>query len=70
MEKVFNAKVKSTRNLEIQVKKNCNIVPQIKDKVKSNQSTCFWCLQRFRENLNFLKKDDISISIGMEHSDD
>ena len=37
---------------------------QVKDHVLPNQSTSFWIAQRFRENLEFVKKDDIVISIG------
>ena len=56
VEKVFNAKVKQRRNLETQVKKNCYIVTQIKDRVKSNQSTCFWCLKDLEKIWISLKK--------------
>ena len=66
--KLFHATIKKQKSLKSQTKKNCFIMDQVKDHVLPNQNTSFWIAQRFRENLEFVKKDDIVISIGFDQN--
>ena len=66
--KIFHATIKKQRDLKSQTKKNCLIVDEVKDNVLPHQNTCFMILQRFRDNLEFIKKDDIVISIGFDQN--
>ena len=67
--KHFNAKVKPQNSIKSQAKKNCFLIGKINDSVEPGQATGFWNMQRFRENLKFISKDDIIISIGFQGSD-
>ena len=64
--KFFNASVKAQKSLKSQTKKNCNLLSKIHDYVEPSQVTSFWNLQRFKEELKFVSKDDIIISIGFQ----
>ncbi len=66
--KIFHATIKKQRDLKSQTKKNCLIMDEVKDNVLPHQNTCFMILQRFRDNLEFIKKDDIVISIGFDQN--
>ena len=66
--KIFHALIKKQIQLKNQVKKNCFILDQIKDNVLPNQNTSFWIVQRFRDNMDFIKKEDIVITIGFDQS--
>ena len=64
--KKFNAQVKKQKGMKIQTKKNSFFVDMIRDLVRPNEITNFWTAQRLRDNLDFIKKDDIVISIGFD----
>ena len=64
--KNFHAQIKKQKSLKSQIKKNCFIMDKVRDRVEPNDITCFWVLNRYRENLPILNKDDIVISIGFD----
>ena len=64
--KIFVATVKPQKSLKSQTKKNCYLMGKIHDSVEPRHVTCFWNLQRFKEDLKFVSKDDIIISIGFQ----
>ena len=63
--KNFTAKIKETNSLKSQTKSNCHIMSDIKDSIEPYQMTCFWNLQRFKDELKFVSKGDIILHINL-----
>ena len=68
LRKNFNASIKKQKKLKNQTKKNCYLMNKVHDTVEPNGMKCFLNLQRFRDDLTFVKRDDVVISIGFDGS--
>ena len=68
--KDFVATVKKQKDTKKQIKKNLHYVEEIKDYILPNNYTCFWNIQRLRDDLLFPEKDDIAININFVQNDD
>ena len=60
--KSFYAKCKSSK-MSKKKEKNCFFVNQINDYVRQKEISYFLTVQRFRDNLEFIKEDDVIIAI-------
>ena len=61
--KSFYAKCNSSK-MSKKKEKNCFFVNQINDYVRQKEISYFLTVQRFRDNLEFIKEDDVTIRIG------
>ena len=65
--KIIEATIKPQSSLKNQSKKNFYLMKVIKDQTKPHQITNFWNMQRFKDELKFVKEDDIMVTIEFDN---
>ena len=64
-EKYFRAQIKFNKKIKNEIQLNIICPKEIKDHIEGNNIKSFLNLQRLRNDLDFIRKDDITISLNL-----